>query len=129
MGEDTFPYNSQTRHYSNSFSVKLEERAESAGMGQYTLNNSDDCSYSKMVTAEDKGFHEDGITEYDPRPQLHHMPSVSTVCTSDSFHGSLASADSGEISAYDLNATDSQTFDWEIHNHAFQWPPNRDHPY
>jgi hypothetical protein len=125
MGEDNFNYpNSQSTH---SFPVKIEDLDESSGMAPYHMGNPETyCAEQKeMTNIGDKSFHEDMIEDYnDARPQLHHMPSLSTTCTSDSFHGSLPSGDSGD--AYDLNCGDVQDFEWP---NPFQWPPNRIPPH
>jgi membrane carboxypeptidase/penicillin-binding protein PbpC len=127
MGEDTLPYSQSiaTSSYSNTsaYPVKLEAQAEE--MVPYQLANSDVyCSEQKvMETVGEKSYQEEMLDEYNERPHLHHMPSISTTCTSDSF--SLTSADA-EVSAFDLNASESQDFDWSINAAShFQWPPNR----
>jgi hypothetical protein len=124
MGEDNFQHSSaqSTSSYSNSYPVKIEE------MVPYQLGSADTyCPEQKiMETVGEKAFQEEMLDEYHERPHLHHMPSISTTCTSDSF--SLTSADA-EVSAFDLNASESQDFDWSINSAAhFQWPPNRTFP-
>jgi len=139
MGEDTIDYSHSSnttatttgaatnRPYPNSFPVEREEQTTGTGpeMVPYAMHpNETYCMDDKMV--ENKMFQEDVPTYHTERPQLHHMPSISTTCTSDSFHSSMTSADSGELSAYDLNTSDSQEYDWSISQTShFQWPPNR----
>jgi len=102
------------------------------GMVPYHLNTSDPyCVDEKMMSnVGDKSFHEDMLGDYnDGRPQLHHMPSISTTCTSEDYHNSLPSGGSGDVSGFDLNATETQEFEWSMHSaNAFQWPPNRKVP-
>jgi hypothetical protein len=100
--------------YSPSFPIKTE------AMVPYNLNHSDPYCHEKKIKDEVKAYHEDIMDEYHERPQLHHMTSLSTTCTSDSFH----TADSGEISAYDLNATEAPDFEWSA-NPFQQWPTTR----
>jgi hypothetical protein len=70
-----------------------------------------------------------GMEDYTDKPQLHHVPSLSTTCTSDSFHtnDSYHTIDSSELSAYDhLNAATTgecpQEFDWN----AYPWSTRTD---
>ena len=128
MGEDTFIYSdSQSTPYSHSFPVKLENQDEASGMVAYHMGNSETyCNDQKIMTNNigDKAFHEEMIEYNDGRPQLHHMPSLSTTCTSDSFHSSLPSAECGDT--YEMNGTEGQEFEWSINSaNPFQWPPNR----
>lgn len=129
MGEDTFIYSDpQSTPYSHSLPVRLENREGSPGMVPYHIGISEPFCAEQNVMANnviDKSYHEDMMEDYsDGRPQLHHMPSVSTTCTSDSFHSSLPSGDSGD--AFDLNGTDTQEFEWSMHSaNSFQWPANR----
>ena len=128
---NTFIYsNSQpiSSSYSHSFPIKLENREESSGMVSYHMANSETyCTDQKIQITNniiEKAFHEDIVDDYnDGRPQLHHMPSLSTTCTTDSF----PSGDSGD--AYELNRTDAQEFEWSMNSaNPFQWPPNRFSP-
>ena len=132
MGEDTYIYSgSQSTPYSHSFPVKLEDREEPAAiMVPYHLNTSDPyCADQKMMMGNvgDKSFHEDMLEDYnDGRPQLHHMPNISTTCTSEDYHNPLPSGGSGEVSAFDLNAAETQDFEWSMQSaNPFQWPANR----
>jgi hypothetical protein len=130
MGEDNYQFSSaqSTSSYSNTYPVKIEEQIEIEEMVPYQLGNSETyCPEQKiMETVGEKAFQEEMLDEYHERPHLHHMPSISTTCTSDSF--SLTSADA-EVSAFDLNASESQDFDWSINSSShFQWPPNRIFP-
>ena len=116
MGEDTYTYTHSPSTYSHSIPVKLEEREQAVvGMVPYHLNNSDPyCGDQKIMgNITDKSFHPDMLDDYDDnKPQLHHMASLSTTCTSDSLHSSLPSGDSGEVSVFDLNATEAQEYEW-----------------
>ena len=132
MGEDTYIYSgSHSTSYSQSFPVKVEDREEPAEiMVPYHLGNSDPyCTDQKMMMGNvgDKSFQEDLLEDYnDSRPQLHHMPNISTTCTSEDYHSSLPSGGSGEVSVFDLSATETPDFEWSMHStNPFQWPPNR----
>lgn len=132
MGEDTYIYSgSQPTPYSHSFPVKLEDQEENAEiMVPYHLSNSDPyCADQKMMMGSvgDKSFHEDMLENYnDGRSQLHHMSNISTTCPSEDYHSSLPTGGSGEISGFDLSATETQDFEWPMHSATpFQWPPNR----
>jgi hypothetical protein len=93
------------------------------------------CADPAKLTINIDNFNRDNIKYYDDpmedfgdngRPTLHHMPSISTTCTSDSFQSPYPSAESGEPSAFDLNASEAQDFEWTMNaSHAFQWAPNR----
>jgi len=136
MGEDTFIYSAPLQSpYSPSFPVKTDDNP---GLMPYNPIHSDPyCADPSKLTVMvgDKLFqHQDeSMDEYHHdaagRPQLHHMPSISTTCTSDSFQSPFPSAESGEVSAFDLNASEAQDFEWTMSSaHAFQWPPNRTLP-
>jgi|SRR5579862_1701106 len=130
MGEDAIESYSHapttySNSYSNSYSVNDEESsANGPKMVPYAMSINEPYCMDDETVVVPKTF-TDSSYHYE-RPQLHHMPSISTTCTSDSFQSSLTSADSGELSAYDLNASDSHEYDWSIsHGTHFQWPPNR----
>lgn len=90
-------------------------------MVPYNLGNSDVyCPDQK----HDKSYHEEMLQEFSHERHLHHMPSLSTTCTTDSIHESMTSAERGEPS-FDMPA-ESQGFDWPIQSTtSFPWPPNR----
>jgi hypothetical protein len=139
MGEEhttmaIYPSTVTSSAYATSFpatSLKMEDNQNGQEMHyalpvNETFCLSDDKSMDSKMFAEVSPTYHQSIHD---RPQLHHMPSISTTCTSDSFHSSLASADSGELSAYDLHTSESQDYDWSTgisQQTHFQWPPNRD---
>jgi len=139
MGEDPTiaygPVTTTATNFSNSSftTIKPEDQTVSTNgveMVPYTLpGNEAFCMGDEKSPLDAKMFADMTGPTYQSsteRHQLHHMPSISTTCTSDSFHSSLTSADSGELSAYDLNTSDSQDYDWSISQPThFQWPPNR----
>jgi hypothetical protein len=133
MGEDTFIYSVPTQsQYSPPFHVKTEDNH---GLMPYNNSTNSDpyCTDPAKLTVMvgDNSYKDERMEEYhDGRPQLHHMPSISTTCTSDSFQSPFPSAEGGEVSAFDLNASEAQDFEWTMNSaHTFQWPPNRTSPH
>jgi hypothetical protein len=137
MGEETVFYNSSQATpsaYSTTFPVKLEERDGTADMVPYTLTNTEQVycagpdSMVHSATADKMATNpEDSFDEFiHGRPLLHHMPSISTTCTSDSFQSNLTSPDSAEVYTAEINTADANMFDWSNNSAAqFHWPPNR----
>lgn len=133
MGEDPYIYSSgpqaSTTSYAHSFPVKLEGQDDPSGMALYAPDNADSYSVDQKIMApvgrKSANRYQDEMMEFNHgRPQLHHMASLSTTCTVDSFHSSAV--ESGEVSAFDLSPSESQEFEWSLHaSNQFQWPANR----
>jgi len=132
MGEDTFIYSQSP--YSPPYRVKTEDNNNHGLMPYNNSTNSDPyCADPAKLTVmvSENSYHKDETMDeyHDARPHLHHMPSISTTCTSDSFQSPFPSAEGGEVSAFDLNASEAQDFEWTMNSaHTFQWPPNRTLP-
>jgi len=135
MGEDTVFYTPQeaVAAYSTTFPVKVEEHEETADMVPYTLTNTDQmyCAEPENIVPADHKpvvHPEESFDDYiQGRPILHHMPSISTTCTSDSFQSNLTSPESAEVYSAEINSADAHMFDWSNAPAAqvFPWPPNR----
>jgi len=131
MGEDTLLSMQQKDYtpsmpYLHSFNIKEEE--EGVQLEHFPMHNLDRqyCSDPKTngTVTEHKAYDSTALPEtfnHAERPQLHHMASISTTCTSDSF----SAGDLTEVSSYDLNATETQEYEWTYNTASFQWPPNR----
>jgi len=132
MGEDSYPYAAgNVPAYPNTFQVKTEH-SDVLPIMSYHLGNSDPyCTDPKIIASvAEKAYPDETIETYvNGAPQLQHVHTLSTTCTSESFHSSLPSADSTEISAFDIQYAEPQDFDWSINGTTtFQWPPNRTCP-
>jgi hypothetical protein len=137
MGEDTTVFynhsHTATSVYSTPFPVKLEPSADSSEMVPYTLSNTDqlycaepDTMLHMSTTTDKAGAVEDRFDDYIQGRPLHHMPSISTTCTSDSFQSNLTSPDATDVYTADLNTADANMFDWSNSSTShFHWPPNR----
>lgn len=137
MGEDTVFYNNSqqtTSAYTSTFPVKIEEGQEGNEMVPYTLSNTEQvfCAEPENMvhtTTADKMVNnpEDTFDDFiHGRPLLHHMPSISTSCTSDSFQSNLTSPDSAEVYTGEINTADANMFEWsQTATAQFHWPPNR----
>ena len=139
MGEEAVFYNNSqttTSAYTTTFPAKVDGSAETAEMVPYTLSNTDQlyCAEPENImhiapTADvDKAGNnaEDRFDTYIQARPLHHMPSISTTCTTDSFQSNLTSPDSAEVYTAELNTAEANMFDWSNTSTShFHWPPNR----
>ena len=127
MGEGGFMYTATHPASFNSFPIKSEDGKPVTGMPPYSMGTTDPyCAEQEIIAMGDKGFHEEPLKVYsNVRPPLHHI-SLSTASNSDSFHGSLPSGDSADMSTFDLSASEMQEYEWSLHSTpTFQWPPDR----
>src|SRR5579859_3664057 len=125
MGEDPYVYSNRDGHtYSQTYSAPLEELKQD-NMVPYGHQNAGGYSHDRTLSnGETKSYDVSGINGFGRERQLHHMPSLSTTCTTDSFQ----SVESGDVStAFDV--TDLQdfspqqpTFSWcDTSNTLFNW--------
>jgi hypothetical protein len=130
MGEDAFPYGAgQVPAYPSAFHIKIGTDSVPTMMAFHLPNSDPFCADPKIIASVD-AYPDDPMETYvNTTPQLQHVSSLSTTSTTESFHSSLPSADSAEMSAFEMHYTEPQEFDWSMNGTpAFQWPPNRTLP-